>query len=142
MTLANIRDQIVNRLADVIGARAKFYASPEGLPEPVPCVITSWKTQPVRERYGIAPAMKNRLHTITSICVLSQRTHLPDEDAAGTRIAEQIAEAFEDDGRLNGLASSCDVQLIEPITLEYGSATTLIAYYALRVTFAVKETQT
>jgi hypothetical protein len=140
MTLAAIRDQIANRLADVIGARSKYPALPEGLPEPVPAVVTNWQTKPVRARYGTAPAMRNREHTITAVCVLSQRAMLHEEDAVGTRMAEAILEAFEDDGRLDGLASSCDVQLVEPFVLELGSVQNIVAYYCLRVMVIVKET--
>jgi hypothetical protein len=140
MTLAAIRDQIANRLADVIGARSKYPALPEGLPEPVPAVITNWQTRPVRARYGVAPAMRNREHTITAVCILTQRAMLHDEDAAGTRMAEAILESFEDNGRLDGWATSCDLQMIEPFVLELGSVQNIVAYYALRCVFIVKET--
>lgn len=140
MTLAAIRDQIANRLADVIGARAKLSALPESLPMVVPAIVTNWQTKPVRARYGTAPSMRNREHTITAICVISQRAALEDEDATGTRMAEAILESFEDNGRLDGLASQCDVQMVEPFVLEMGSAQNMVAYYCLRSIFIVKET--
>jgi hypothetical protein len=140
MTLAAVRDQLVNRLADVIGARSKYPALPEGLPEPVPSVVTNWQTRPVRARYGTAPAMRNREHTLTAICIITQRTMLHVEDEIGTRMAEAIMESFEDDGRLDGLASACDLQSIEPFVLELGSAQNIVAYYCLRCVFIVKET--
>lgn len=143
MSLAEIREQLANRLADVAGARAKYYALPESPPAPLPAIITTWSTRPVRERFGTAPAgMRNREHTLNTVVVLSVRTTLPAEDTAGMAMAEKIMDSFEDNGRLDETASRCDLTQVEPFVLQYGEAQQGQAYYALRCNFTIREART
>lgn len=141
MTLADIRNQIANRLADASGAVAKYTAIPEEPPQRLPCVITKWRTEPFIQRYGIfTDGATARRHTIEAWCVLSVRRDMPAEDASGMLLTDAIINEFDDDGTLNGLASGCVLQLVEPFIISYGDVQQGQAFYSLHSVFSVEET--
>lgn len=142
MSLAAIRDQLTNRVADISAARAKHVALPESPPALLPAVVTTWTTRPVRERYGNAPAMQNREHVFTCYVLIAQRRNQPDEDAAGVALAEKLLGGFEDNGRLDDTASRCDLTQVEPFVLQYGEGNQGAAFYGLKCAFTVRETNT
>lgn len=142
MTLAAIREQLINRLADVSGAVEKYPSLPDSPPARLPAVVVTWSTKPVRTRYGNAPTgARHREHTFTGIVLLNQRGVLSVEDAAGIAMTEKILDSFEDNGRLDETASRCEITNVEPFVLDYG-APAGVAYYALRCLFTVIETTT
>jgi hypothetical protein len=143
MTLATIREQVSVRLADAVGAVARYPILPEEPPQRLPAVVTKWTTAPVRVRYGSVPTgARHRQHNIDATVIIAQRRMMPDEDAAAMTLAEAVMDSFEDDGRLDEEASRCSLDKVEPFTLQYGEAQQSLTYFCLRCTFTVLETTT